>query len=65
MSQYDSFRFSLCFFASFSTVFVEPGAAPPVYASITGTKAAIVGVSYNFKAGFFMGMKLLRRKRLG
>ena len=38
MSEYDSFRFSLSFSASFWTVFVEPGAAPPVHAKISGTK---------------------------
>ena len=38
MSEYDSFRFSLNFSASFWTVFVEPGAAPPVHAKISGTK---------------------------
>ena len=30
VSEYDSFRFSISFSASFLTVFVEPGAAPPV-----------------------------------
>ena len=38
MSEYDSSRFSLSFSASFWTVFVEPGAAPPVHAKIKGTK---------------------------
>ena len=38
MSEYDSFRFLLSFSASFWTVFVEPGAAPPVHAKISGTK---------------------------
>ena len=38
VSEYDSFRFSLSFSASFWTVFVEPGAAPPVHAKISGTK---------------------------
>ena len=31
VSEYNSFRFSLSFSASFWTVFVEPGAAPPVH----------------------------------
>ena len=38
VSDYDSFRFSLSFSASFEMVFVEPGAAPPVHAKISGTK---------------------------
>ena len=38
VSEYDSFRFSLSFSASFWMVFVEPGAAPPVHAKISGTK---------------------------
>ena len=38
VSEYDSFRFSLSFCASFWMVFVEPGAAPPVHAKISGTK---------------------------
>ena len=38
VSDYDSFRFSLNFSASFEMVFVEPGAAPPVHAKISGTK---------------------------
>ena len=32
VSEYDSFRFPLSFSASFWTVFVEPGAAPPLHA---------------------------------
>ena len=38
VSEYDSFRFSLSFSASFWMVFVEPGAAPPIHAKISGTK---------------------------
>ena len=38
VSEYYSFRFSLSFSASFWMVFVEPGAAPPVHAKISGTK---------------------------
>ena len=38
VSEYDSFRFSHSFSASFWTVFVDPGAAPPVHAKISGTK---------------------------
>ena len=38
VSEYNSFRFSLSFSASFRTVFVEPGAAPPVHAKIRGKK---------------------------
>ena len=38
VSEYDSFRFSLSFSASFWMVFVEPGVAPPVHAKISGTK---------------------------
>ena len=38
VSEYDSFRFSPSFSASFWTVFVEPGAAPPVHAKISSTK---------------------------
>ena len=34
VSEYDSFRFSLSFSANLWTVFVEPGAAPPVHSSI-------------------------------
>ena len=34
VSEYDSFRFSLSFSASFWMVFVEPGAASPVHAKI-------------------------------
>ena len=37
-SEYDSFRFSLSFSASFGMVFVEPGAAPPVHSKISGTQ---------------------------
>ena len=37
VSEYDSFRFSLSFSATFWRVFVEPGAAPPVHAKISGT----------------------------
>ena len=36
--EYDSFRFSLSFSTSFWTVFVEPAAAAPVHAKISGTK---------------------------
>ena len=43
VSEYDSFRFSLSFSASFWIVFVEPCAAPPVHAKI------IVPVSHNWK----------------
>ena len=39
--KYDSFRSSLYFSASFWTVFVEPGAAPPVHAKIIEKKAAV------------------------
>ena len=38
VSENDSFRFSLSFSGSFGMVFVEPGAAPPVHAKISGTK---------------------------
>ena len=38
LSEHDSFGFSLSFSASFWTVFVEPGAAPPVHAKVSGTK---------------------------
>ena len=38
VSEYDSFRFSLSFSASFWLVFVEPGAAPPVQAKVIGRK---------------------------
>ena len=38
VSEFDSFRFSLSFYASFWVVFVEPGAAPPVHTEINGTK---------------------------
>ena len=38
VSEYDSFRFSLSFSASFVMVFVEPGSAPPVHAKISATK---------------------------
>ena len=38
VSEYDSFRFSLSFSASFWIIFVEPGAAPPVHAKISETK---------------------------
>ena len=38
VSVYNSFRFSLSVSASFWTVFVEPGAAPPVHAKNSGTK---------------------------
>ena len=38
MSEYDSFRFLLSFSASFWTVFIDSGAAPPVHAKISGTK---------------------------
>ena len=38
VSDYDSFRFLLNFSACFCTVFVQPGAAPPVNAKISGTK---------------------------
>ena len=37
MSEYDSFCVSLSFSASSWMVFVEPGAAPPVHAKISGT----------------------------
>ena len=36
--EYILFRFSLSFSACFWTVFVEPGAAPPMHAKIIGTK---------------------------
>ena len=38
VSDNNSFRFSLSFSANFWTVFVEPGAAPPVHTKISGTK---------------------------
>ena len=38
VSEFDSFRFSLSFSASFWMVFVEPGAAPPVHAKTSETK---------------------------
>ena len=38
VSDYGSFRFLLNFSACFCTVFVQPGAAPPVNARISGTK---------------------------
>ena len=41
MSDYDSFRFSLNFSASFWSVFLEHGAAPPVHASISVTSCSI------------------------
>ena len=38
VSEYDSFRFSFSFSASFWVVFVKPGDASPVHAGISGTK---------------------------
>ena len=38
VSEYDSLRFSLSFSASSWTIFVEPGAAPPVHAKVGGTQ---------------------------
>ena len=38
VSEYDSFRFSLIFSASFWIVFVEPGTLPPVHAKISGRR---------------------------
>ena len=38
VSEYDSFRFSFNFSASFWMVFVEPSAAPPAHAKISGTQ---------------------------
>ena len=38
VSEYDSFRFSLNFSATFWTIFAEPGAAPPVHTKSNGTK---------------------------
>ena len=48
---YDSFRFSLSFSASFWMVFVEPGAAPPVHAKISGAK--LLGYTFRILCWYF------------
>ena len=58
VSEYDSFRFSLSFSASFWMVFVEPGAAPPVHAKINGTKLLCsTSRTRGFQPPFSMGVE--------